>query len=165
MVLKNMPRFIVTGGIVMADNARKNQKKTAPLGLVVFILIILINAFSEASPSSRRAMLPAVAAIGMIAVVTAVIIWAAKKAMASAGGTAAGTRSAADPHRHAAREAFPSPDAYCLVCDQTNVDHFERDRQRRLRQLDYWLSIGLIDRKEYRTLQARYNKSVPHSNG
>ena len=150
----------------MADNSRKNQKKGTSLGAVVFfVLIILINAFSEASPSSRRAMLPAVLAIGMIAVVAAVIVWAAKKAMASAGGTAAGTRSAADPHRHAAREAFPSPDAYCLVCDQTNVDHFERDRQRRLRQLDYWLSIGLIDRKEYRTLQARYNKSVPHSNG
>ncbi len=146
----------------MADNSRKNQKKSTPLGLFVFILIILINALSEASPQSRAALVPVILVVVVLAVVFLVISSAVKKSVA-AGGASPVVRHGSDGHPHSPRENFPSPDAYCLVCDQTNTDHFERDRQRRLRQLDYWLSIGLIDRKEYRTLKDRYNKSVPHS--
>ena len=146
----------------MADNTRKRQKKSTPLGLFIFILIILINALSEASPQTRAALVPVILVIVIFTVVSLVISSAVKKSMA-AGGASPVVRHGADGHPHSPRETFPSPDAYCLVCDQTNTDHFERDRQRRLRQLDYWLSIGLIDRREYRTLKDRYNQPVPHS--
>ena len=154
----------------MADNSRKKQNKTPLGGLVVFLVIILANILSETSSRDREALLPVVVALVFLAAIVALIAWVAKKAAASAAGRTSPTRGSSvgaaasrDIHGHTAREAFSSPDAYCLVCDQTNTDHFERDRQRRLRQLDYWLSIGLIDRKEYRTLKARYDQSVPHS--
>ena len=35
-------------------------------------------------------------------------------------------------------------------------DHFQRDRRKRLSQLDDWLKSGLIDRKEYNELKKRY---------
>ena len=153
----------------MADNSRRDQKqKKSPLGgLAVFLLILLINAFSDASPKTRAAVVPALLGLLLLAAFIAVIVWASKKTAAAGGtsperGRAFGAHPSGDSHRRAAREAFPSPDAYCLVCDQTNTDHFERDRQRRLRQLDYWLSIGLIDRKEHRALRERYNSTVPH---
>lgn len=152
----------------MTDNSRKNQKKPSLGGLVVLLLIIFANVISEASPRDRAALVPILVIAVIVAAVIAVVAKAAKRATAASAGRAAPARSGrVQPARqiraHASRETFPSPDAYCLVCDQTNTDHFERDRQRRLRQLDYWLSIGLIDRKEYRTLQEKYSKSVPHS--
>lgn len=37
-------------------------------------------------------------------------------------------------------------------------DHFERDRRRRIAQLDDWLKSGLIDRDEYKNLKRRYER-------
>ncbi len=45
---------------------------------------------------------------------------------------------------------------------QANVssgeDHFQRDKSKRIEQLDDWLENGLIDRKEYRELKRRYRE-------
>ena len=35
-------------------------------------------------------------------------------------------------------------------------DHLERDKTRRIEQLDGWLESGLIDKKEYNDLKDRY---------
>ena len=37
-------------------------------------------------------------------------------------------------------------------------DHFQRDREKRISQLDAWLSSGIIDRKEYDELKKRYKQ-------
>ena len=37
-------------------------------------------------------------------------------------------------------------------------DHFQRDKRNRMNQLDDWLKIGLIDRKEYHQLKRRYQE-------
>ena len=37
-------------------------------------------------------------------------------------------------------------------------DHFQRDRRRRISQLDDWLKSGLIDRDEYKNLKRRYER-------
>lgn len=63
----------------------------------------------------------------------------------------------------AARSAhrdFSAPEAPCIVCEQTGDDHFQRDKARRLAQLDDWLKIGLIDRDEYRVLRYRYERGI-----
>lgn len=55
---------------------------------------------------------------------------------------------------------FSAPEAACIVCEQTGEDHFQRDKARRLAQLDDWLKIGLIDRAEYRVLKDRYERGI-----
>ncbi len=61
---------------------------------------------------------------------------------------------------HSAHRDFSAPDAPCIVCEQTGEDHFQRDKARRLAQLDDWLKIGLIDRNEYRVMRDRYERGI-----
>lgn len=53
-------------------------------------------------------------------------------------------------------KTFTKPDVHCVTCENTGIDHFENDRQKRLKQLDQWLSSGIIDKKEYAILKKRY---------
>ena len=48
----------------------------------------------------------------------------------------------------AAEDLLPSP----------GEDHFQRDKRKRIKQLDEWLKNGLIDRKEYDELKRRYRE-------
>lgn len=55
-------------------------------------------------------------------------------------------------------KSFTKPDAPCIVCDHTGEDHFMRDRENRIKQLDEWLKNGLIDKTEYRIMKQRYER-------
>ena len=57
-------------------------------------------------------------------------------------------------------ESFTKPEAPCIVYEQTGEDHFARDKQNRIRQLDEWLKNGLIDRAEYAVLKSRYERDL-----
>ena len=59
-----------------------------------------------------------------------------------------------------AQRDYSAPEAPCIVCEQTGEDHFQRDKARRLAQLDDWLKIGLIDREEYRVMRDRYERGI-----
>ena len=59
-----------------------------------------------------------------------------------------------------AKRDFRAPEAPCIVCEQTGEDHFQRDKARRIAQLEDWLKIGLIDRAEYRVLKDRYERGI-----
>ncbi len=60
----------------------------------------------------------------------------------------------------AAHRQFTVPDAPCIVCENTGEDHFQRDKARRIAQLDDWLKNGLIDRSEYLVLKDRYQRGI-----
>ena len=60
---------------------------------------------------------------------------------------------------HAHRD-YSAPEAPCIVCEQTGDDHFQRDKARRIAQLDDWLKNGLIDRSEYLVLKDRYQRGI-----
>ena len=60
-----------------------------------------------------------------------------------------------EPAKSAHRD-YAKPDAYCVSCELSGEDHFVRDRNRRIAQLDEWLKNGLIDRKEYLVLKNRF---------
>ncbi len=68
-------------------------------------------------------------------------------------------RPAASQARSAKRD-FSAPDAPCIVCEQTGEDHFQRDKARRIAQLDDWLKNGIIDRSEYLVLKDRYLRDI-----
>ena len=59
-----------------------------------------------------------------------------------------------------AKRDFRAPEAPCIVCEQTGDDHFQRDKARRIAQLDDWLKNGLIDRQEYLVLKDRYQRGI-----
>ena len=64
------------------------------------------------------------------------------------------------PVSSGAHRDFSAPEAACIVCEQTGEDHFQRDKVRRIAQLEDWLKIGLIDRAEYRVLKDRYERGI-----
>ena len=59
-----------------------------------------------------------------------------------------------------ANRNYSAPDAPCIVCENTGEDHFQRDKARRIAQLDDWLKNGLIDRSEYLVLKDRYQRGI-----
>ena len=61
---------------------------------------------------------------------------------------------------HTARRDFSAPEAPCIVCENTGDDHFQRDKARRIAQLDDWLKNGLIDKDEYRVMKDRYQRGI-----
>ncbi len=61
---------------------------------------------------------------------------------------------------HSAQRDFSAPDAPCIVCEQIGEDHFQRDKARRIAQLDIWLKNGIIGREEYRVLKDRYERGI-----
>ena len=91
----------------------------------------------------------------------------AKGSSAGAANTNAAQRPAPSMKRptataaaRSAKRDFRAPEAPCIVCEQTGEDHFQRDKVRRLQQLDEWLKIGLIDRSEYLVLRDRYQRGI-----
>ena len=68
-------------------------------------------------------------------------------------------RPAPSMNRSAHRQ-FSAPEAPCIVCENTGDDHFQRDKARRIAQLDDWLKNGLIDRDEYRVMKDRYERGI-----
>ena len=62
--------------------------------------------------------------------------------------------------KNPAHRDFRAPEAPCIVCEQTGEDHFQRDKARRIAQLDDWLKNGLIDRQEYLVLKDRYQRGI-----
>ncbi len=69
-------------------------------------------------------------------------------------------RPAASAAARSAQRDFRAPEAPCIVCEQTGEDHFQRDKARRIAQLDDWLKNGIIDREEYRVMKDRYQRGI-----
>ena len=69
-------------------------------------------------------------------------------------------RPTATAAARSAKRDFRAPEAPCIVCEQTGEDHFQRDKARRIAQLDDWLKNGLIDREEYRVMKDRYQRGI-----
>lgn len=110
------------------------------------------GAFSDFGSSRMMTLLIVAAAVILVALVAVKVV---KKSREERG------ESASAIHRPDPRtKSFSQPDPYCVVCDHTGEDHFQRDKQQRLRQLDEWLKIGLIDREEYRVLKDRFQRNI-----
>ena len=73
---------------------------------------------------------------------------------------ASGRTSAAVQRRDPRTASFTRPEPTCIVCDHTGEDHFQHDKEQRIRQLDDWLKNGLVDKDEYRVLKARYEQDL-----
>lgn len=138
------------------SQSNKNKKKNAGgwfLPALTVLLIVLLNAaLSGVRSNSSPALLIPIAAFAIVLVVLKTVFTAKQKKSAPAQPAA--------PSKPAVRmnAAFPQPEAHCVVCENTGDDHFAHDREQRIKQLDEWLKNGIIDRKEYQVLKARYER-------
>ena len=139
----------------------RNKKKSGKgIGVVIGILILLLARFSDDFDSDVIGPIVALAIVGVLVVISIRI------ARASPGSARQNTGTGDVGHsmkRHEPKveihRAFPEPEAHCVVCENTGDNHFDRDRQMRLKQLDDWLKNGLIDREEYAVLKRKYEQS------
>lgn len=153
----------------MNDRENRERKrgsgKNGWVGLAVIAVAFLINLLESSE-------IRAVGLFAVLIVVTAVVIFVVffvkglKKVSANkntTSGIAAGKME--DTHRAAIRrEAQPetpqrpvySPGA--VYDENAAAANFERDRQRRLDQLQGFLKNGIIDKDEYQVLLSQYEK-------
>lgn len=138
----------------------KNQKKKSGggLGFLVIIVLMILSGFSEGLDGEIAVYVAFVAVI-------VVVLWLVRK-LGTLRSSAKKDSAAASGHsmkRHEPKveihRDFPEPEAHCVVCENTGVDHFDRDRQMRLQQLDDWLKNGLIEREEYAVLKRKFEQS------
>jgi len=144
----------------MENKYKKNQSGKG-IGIAIGLLILLLSGLSEGFDSEIIGPIAALAVVGAV-------IWVCYKVFHATRGSAAGQGTvmrAVGQHmkRHEPKveihRAFPEPEAHCVVCENTGVDHFDRDRQMRLKQLDDWLKNGLIEREEYMILKRKYEQN------
>ena len=164
----------------MANKKQTAKKKSLGLGWLILIFGIALSNASEVFDSGAfrhflfelrilayRLDIPfdllLAAPILLIVLLIAVIKAARRKKKERDADTPTMTkaRASAAVHRHDPREkSFTEPEAYCFSCEATGEDHFQRDRNTRIRQLDEWLKNGLIDRAEYQVLKERYENNL-----
>ena len=141
----------------------KNKKKKGGVGIIFFLAMaaLFFSGLAEDMDSES------IVFFAVVAVIVAAIALIKKVVGSLLGGGAQKDSSpvaaAREGKRHEPRveihRAFPEPEAHCVVCDNTGVDHFERDRQMRISQLDDWLKNGVIDKAEYAALKKKYEQS------
>ncbi len=137
----------------MNNNRRKNNKNSGKPGVIIAIIAFYLISQMAAVGGAEAVILIITIAISVLAVYIAFKV--GKKRMAQGN---------AEPKK--------SREDYCKTCSDEFVynnrqieynefsaeEHFVRDRQRRMRQLDDFLKNGLIDKTEYMVLRSHYEK-------
>ena len=155
------------------NNKKKKSSGTPWLALVVLIPVLMRVMDGDLPPVAFAVLLVGFIIAVVFGTMSKKKQQAAKQALEQRlnAGTASAARKTPSVELHRPvpsmqrREAplsssnhFPKPDAYCVTCENTGEDHFVRDRNRRIAQLDEWLKNGLIDREEYRVLKYRFER-------
>ena len=149
------------------NNQKKSKNQGSPWILLVFLVIFLINRLADSHGRVSIPVLFAIAVIGIVILAT-IIGKSRKKHQEEIKGKSAEARPQPKVELHrpvpsmqrrepvTVKRDFSKPEAYCVTCEASGEDHFVRDRQRRIAQLDDWLKNGLIDRQEYLVLKRRF---------
>lgn len=147
----------------MNDRERQNNKKNPSGGkgiLAVIGFIVLMNVISAGGGE-------AIVGIIAIALIVAVVVFAVK-----AGKKAAQKKSAEaapvqwkrpdnDRRQNAPKPAErPVYTPQAVYSENASAENFQRDRQRRIAQLDGFLKNGIIDKEEYKVLLSRYDRNI-----
>lgn len=158
----------------------KAKKKGSPISFfIAFLIVFLVPRLAEVLEEGdldfwfRRMgfwlrhhlqdvsfLIPLAAVVCLVVAIAVVKTTKKEREQEQVGNSSQGRTSAAMQRKDPRNPSFSQPDPYCLVCDHTGEDHFLRDKEQRIRQLDEWLRIGLIDRAEYRVLRDRYERDL-----
>ena len=147
----------------MNDRERQNSKKN-PSGrkgiLAVIGAIGLMNVISAGGGSVIWLIL----AIALIIAIMVVAVKAMKKAAQKNSAESAPvqwTRPDNDRRQNAPKPAErPVYTPQTVYNENASAENFQRDRQRRIAQLDGFLKNGIIDKEEYKVLLSRYERDI-----
>ena len=142
------------------NRENKNKKKSNPFGFIVALAIIIIGNLADAADSgAAAAVIVLVIIMAAIGLFVAAIVKSAKKNGQSTGfSSVSKSFSAKRSFTPAEPAAVKSPEL--KYYDGYNSQELsERDRQRRLSQLEGFLKNGIIEKEEYYILKARYERN------
>lgn len=147
----------------MNDRERQNSKTNKSGGgkgiLIVAGFIILMNIIGAGGGEAILGIFVIVLIIG-----TVVFFLKGKKAARKKAEDQTTVRwSAPVPERRQNRAVPAERPAYTpqpVYNENTSGENFQRDRQRRMAQLDSFLKNGIIDREEYKVLRSRYERDI-----
>lgn len=148
----------------MNDRERQNSKKNQSGGgkgiLIALGFIILMNVIGAGGGSAILVIL----AIALIVAVAIIGLKAGKKAIKQKTEDQAPVQwKRPDNDR---RQNAPKPAERPVYTPQAGYnenassENFQRDRQRRIAQLDDFLKNGIIDKEEYKVLLSRYERNI-----
>ena len=147
----------------MNDRERQNSKKNPSGGkgiLAVIGAIVLMNVISAGGGSVIWFIL----AIALIIAIMVIAVKAMKKAaQKNSAGSAPiqWTRPENDRSQNAPKSAErPVYTPQTVYNENASAENFQRDRQRRIAQLDGFLKNGIIDKEEYKVLLSRYERDI-----
>ena len=148
----------------MNDRERQSSKKKQSGGgkgiLTVIGAFILMNVISAGGGSVIWFIL----AIALIIVILVIAVKAGKKvAQKNSAGSAPvqWTRPDNDRRQNAPKSAErPVYTPQTVYNENASAENFQRDRQRRIAQLDGFLKNGIIDKEEYEVLLSRYERDI-----
>ena len=148
----------------MNDRERQNSKKNQSGGgkgiLIALGFIILMNVIGAGGGSAILVIL----AIALIIAIVVIAVKAATKAAQKNSAEAAPvrwTRPDNDSRQNAPKPAErPVYTPQAGYNENASAENFQRDRQRRIAQLDDFLKNGIIDKEEYKVLLSRYERNI-----
>ena len=147
----------------MNDRERQNSKKNPSGGkgiLALIVSIVLMNIISAGGGSVIWFIL----AIALIVAIMVIAVKAVKKpAQKNSAGSAPvqWTRPDNDRRQNAPKSAErPVYTPQTVYNENASAENFQRDRQRRIAQLDGFLKNGIIDKEEYKVLLSRYERDI-----
>ena len=148
----------------MNDRERQSSKKKQSGGgkgiLTVIGAFILMNVISAGGGSAILVIL----AIVLIVAVAVIGLKAGKKAAQKKSAESVPVRWTRPDND--LRQNAPKPVERPVYTPQTvynenaSAENFQRDRQRRIAQLDGFLKNGIIDNEEYKVLLSRYERDI-----
>lgn len=158
------------------QNSSKKKNGSAAGWIIAAVIVFLFNVLKDSSGDSDMiiGLIAVIVVLAVIVTVVSGIVKAAKKSAAKQSGDKFSSDRAERFSAHdqnaemfkkrsgsafssqtgaPARAAAPERKYYDGNAENEN---FERDKERRLAQLDEFLKNGVIDKSEYRTLRSRY---------
>ena len=139
----------------MNNRNRRNSAGSGSLGIGIIAAVILLNAVTGTAIGARSVgLIIAVLFLGILGFGTAFAL--AKKKVGAVKGSVYHAERAKEKAKHIfMREEFEEQAVKCT---------HPRGKEKYITQLDNFLSTGLIDKKEYQVLKARYEKlNIPEN--
>ena len=148
----------------MNDRERQSSKKKQSGGgkgiLTVIGAFVLMNVISAGGGSVIWFIL----AIALIVAIMVIAVKAMKKAAQKNSAESASvqwTRPENDRRQNAPKPVErPVYTPQTVYNENASAENFQRDRQRRIAQLDGFLKNGIIDKEEYEVLLSRYERDI-----
>lgn len=137
------------------DRYRKNDPKSIAIAAAVLVLLQIFSAADRVvlARSSILIILVAVLAIAL----SFFVFWVIGKSVKKTEAEEKSSRKA-DGYCNTCSDEFVYNNRQNEYNENSAEQNFNRDKQRRIRQLDDFLKNGIIDKDEYLKLRSRYER-------